>query len=236
MYVRGDANASYTPRNNNKRDAVFQHFCVENLLQPVPLNHKTYHHFQGAGVSDSSIDVLLFSSTTGDGTPAANQENLTQILCCKSDPRIFNSHHDAIISSFDISFCEAPSSEHSPVPSVENTRYKVIWNDDSLEAYSDLVSPVLADLRETWLDPTSPSSISILLQQTNNILSSAAKATQKCVDLGAQHKSKKMKIPENIQAASKILQKHNEDLTKLLEAPSCSSINVENAKLAVAKS
>ena len=61
MYIRGDANASVLPRQNNKRDDLFKYFTESNDLLATPLNHHTYHHFVNEGLSDSSIDVLLSS-------------------------------------------------------------------------------------------------------------------------------------------------------------------------------
>ena len=236
VYVRGDANASYIPRNHNKRDEIFQYFCVENSLEPVHLNHKTYHHFCGEGTSDSSIDVLLSSTLAGDGTPAPTREHLEEILCCKTDSRIFNSHHDAIISSFKTQYLEAPIHVDISAPAVENTRHRIIWDEEQLESYADLVSPVLADLRDTWLNNSCPSSISVLLQQTNNILTSAAKATQKVVDLSSHPKPLKKRIPSTIRIASKKLRFENSNLLKVVHDPLSTEAEVSNAKTSVAAS
>ena len=216
VYVRGDANASYVVRNANKRDGIFKYFCEENLLKPTLMEHKTYHHFMGGGQSDSSIDVLLTSSMSHDGTPALESETVLEILCSKSDPRISNSHHDAIISSFKNTFLESSTiDDNFDVPTIENTRHKIIWNPEALQNYSDLVSPVLTQLRDTWLNASSPSSISILLQQTNNILSSAAKSTQKVIELGSHPKPKKPRIPPAVKTAQKSLKRTKDVLAEV---------------------
>ena len=99
IYVKGDANACSSPRPNNKRDLVFHQFIQDNAFLPLCFNsHKTYHHFLGSGVSDSSIDVALSSTASSDGTPSASSEILLAVLCSKVKTRTFNSHHDAIIT------------------------------------------------------------------------------------------------------------------------------------------
>ena len=138
----------------------------------------------GFGISDSEIDVILSPVFGCDGTPAAAPESLIQILCCKEDPRVFGSHHDAIVSDFPLNYLETPPpAPTSDLPTVVNTRHKVIWAEESLQEYTDLITPVLTELRKLWLDSSSPTSLSVLLSQTNNVLTSAAKATQKVIDL-----------------------------------------------------
>ena len=58
VFVRGDCNSSQhnSPRYNN-----LAWFCTDLCLSRVSLNHNTYHHFLGGGVSNSELDVLLFS-------------------------------------------------------------------------------------------------------------------------------------------------------------------------------
>ena len=119
--IRGDANASFTVRNKNKRDEIFRNFCEENFLKSLPLKPHTYHHFMGEGISESSIDVLLSSSISCDGIPSPNDETLIKIMCCKEDSRIFNSHHDAILSSFETKYLESPIQDDIlDVPFMEN--------------------------------------------------------------------------------------------------------------------
>ena len=64
VFLRGDANASVTPRKGNKRDDLLAYFMDENKLYNVPTNHNTYHHFTNNGQSDSSIDVIMHSKFT----------------------------------------------------------------------------------------------------------------------------------------------------------------------------
>ena len=98
VYIRGDANASFSVRNSthcNKRDILFHHFVGDLNLHNVDLGHKTYHHFTGEGSSDSSIDVLLEPANN------INSEKVTGILCLKSNSNI-DSHHDIILSEVSI--------------------------------------------------------------------------------------------------------------------------------------
>ena len=184
IFIKGDANASFTPRENNKRDVFFKEFCQDNSLDSLFLdNHKTYHHFTGAGRSDSNIDVLLFSKFSPDGTPSPATEKLEGIICSKEHDCL-NSHHDAIISRVSLNHTDPPSNNSRPdVPTLQNERHKIVWSDDTIHQYQQLIQPVLLDLQDTWVNSSSPSSIAILLQQTNNVLTSAAKATQKVVYL-----------------------------------------------------
>ena len=79
-YIRGDANASPSPRKDNSRDKLFNFFLTSNKLKYLPTNHHTYHHFMNSGYSDSSIDVLLESETNSEGFPNNNNEVLIKIL------------------------------------------------------------------------------------------------------------------------------------------------------------
>ena len=59
LFVRGDANACFPARNQNKRGELFQYFVDENNFNSLPINHKSYHHFMNEGRSDSNIDVIM---------------------------------------------------------------------------------------------------------------------------------------------------------------------------------
>ena len=203
FYIRGDANAASIPRSKNKRDQLFSHFCQDNSLAQTCLDHPTYHHFLGDGRSDSSIDVLLSSSCSSDGIPNLNQDILSHIICSKQDT-IINSHHDAIVSSLSISPVDSETNDlPQKAPRLENNRHKILWEDCSDE-YSSLVSPVLSSLRETWSESPSATSTSIMLQMTSQILSSAAKATNRVHKLSSEPKAFQPKIDPEIASAMKI--------------------------------
>ena len=59
IFIRGDANSS---QSNQNRHALLTSFCQNHMFNRVTLGHNTYHHFMGAGKSDSELDVLLYSS------------------------------------------------------------------------------------------------------------------------------------------------------------------------------
>ena len=82
FYLKGDANASIKIREKSKkRDVLFKHF-IENLsLKHTIIDHHTYHHFVGGGLSDSTIDVLLRSA-------GKHSEKLDNVICVKENPDI----------------------------------------------------------------------------------------------------------------------------------------------------
>ena len=237
VYVKGDANASCPPRPNNRRDALFKLFCEDNNFLPLQLEHKTYHHFTGGGKSDSSIDVALSSTASADGVPSPAPEILLEILCCKEDTRVANSHHDVIISKIPLNFIDSPPSSDTTdsVPTIENNRHKVSWDEENLQNYCELIHPVLSNLQDTWLDSPSPSSLSILLQQTNTILSSAAKATQKTISLSKKNQAKKPAIPADISEAFINHKLTHDNLKEATSNPSSSPADIESARFKFSK-
>ena len=68
-------------------------------------------------------------------------------------------------------------------PKIPNNRQKVIWSDEGIGKYQDIVETQLSEIRKRWLDPLSPTSLSVLLYSTNNILNKAAIDTNKTVTL-----------------------------------------------------
>ena len=151
VYVRGDANSVLQCRKNNKRDKLFKHFCSDHSLEPLSLNHKTYHHFAGQGSSDSNIDVVLQSSISTNGTPVLQNEELREIICRNEDSRL-NSHHDVIITSLCLPHIQPDDPEPTTsVPRLVNTRHKIVWADDAIDDYAALVNPALEDLRSACL-------------------------------------------------------------------------------------
>ena len=198
IYVRGDAdaNASIHGRKNNTRDKLFKHFVEDQKLLNNEINHNTYHHFTGDGISDSSIDVLLESSPS-------QTEFVTKILCLKAESNI-DSHHDIIISR-----CAIPVSDATiplkPIeaPRVTNDRTKIIWSDGGIVQYASLLPPALSALRENWSDSSSPAEVEVLIEATNKILSSAAQHTNKTIHLGKTSSSKASVIPPEVKKTSK---------------------------------
>ena len=236
-YIRGDANASYIPRIASKRDLIFKHFYEDNYFTPLEMRHKTYHHFMGFGKSDSSIDVVLSSTVSSDGTPSSSTESLINILCSKEDARTCNSHHDAILSTFSLNFFESPEVTQCQAPTIQNQRHKIIWSEENLPAYCDLINPVLLELQSVWLDSSSQVSMAVLISQTNTVLSAAAKATQKVIDLSKTSKPKKTKISEELLTASSSVKSALLNFREVQnEANSDNDIDVARAELSAARS
>ena len=109
---------------------------------------------------------------------------------------------------------------------------KIVWDDNSLHLYQELIQPVLLDLQEAWLDSASPSSISILLQQTNNILISAAKSTQKVIHLKKPKKAKQKSIPRILLEASEHHTANHKELKHVITDPTSTDEQIDAAKLA----
>ena len=70
-----------------------------------------------------------------------------------------------------------------------------------------LVSPYLRQIREQYLDANSPSSMSVLLSLTNNILSKCATLTNKSRKLGIKMKAKPKSTPKPIKKAKDAMSK-----------------------------
>ena len=199
IFLRGDANAS---SSNLKRYPLFNHFCTSYNLKFVDINHKTYHHFMGQGISDSDLDVLLYSDHDNVG------EHLAHVRCGQVD-QIIDSHHDVLISA-----CTIPSSISSiinppfhPAPRIENGRHRVAWTDEGIAEYEMIVSKLLPGIRNRWLFSSSQVSTSMLLQSTNTLLSLAASLSNRIVSLAATKSVKSEKTPKHIRKAKNALSK-----------------------------
>jgi hypothetical protein len=83
----------------------------------------------------------------------------------------------------------ADQSQNITAPKLDNNRYKIIWTEESIEAYESLVSTHLSIIREQWL---------VLLETTNMILSQAALLLNKSVDLSTKANPKSNKIPSSV--------------------------------------
>ena len=133
IFIRGDANASLFPRDNNKRDALFMYFMDENKFANAPINHNTYHHFTNNGMSDSCIDVIIFSTVNSDGIPSNVTESVCKVICGKTNPTI-DSSHDALLTTFSLFFqaIPEPSSDNIEAPRVPLTRQIIIWSEHGI--------------------------------------------------------------------------------------------------------
>ena len=156
----------------------------------------------------------------------------TEVKCSKVDP-IIDSHHDIIFSHITLPFIGLEnhnSNEHLEAPRIENDRTKILWSEDGILEYQMLVSPVLSSLRENWSDVSSPSSLSVLLQTTNEILSTAAKSTNKHINLGETPKTKSSHIPREVKLAAKIQDKAHKHWLHVSEEPNSSDKEKADAK------
>ena len=109
-----------------------------------------------------------------------------------------NSHHDLILSSFPLIFEPVKSESIGLIqaPKLENTCVKVRWDDSGIDKYKLLVSKSLARLRAQADSDMSANAFSLLLTATNDILSSAAQASNKFTDLSRVSKARSTTHPD----------------------------------------
>ena len=208
VFIRGDFNVS---NKNIPRTNLLNYFCSEHMLNQVSIPHPTYHHFMGQGLSDSHLDKLLYSSFL------ENPESLEHVHCKLTDPLI-DSHHDIIISSFKLPIVVPPeaSNENVTAPTVENVREKIMWDDNGIEKYQNLVAPHLTRLQELWLDSPSKTSMSLLLESTNNLLSKCASLSNKTLQLSRSSKPSSSPVPLHIRQSKNFLLKMNSTLKQFV--------------------
>ena len=199
LYIRGDSNVNKKDKN---RTALFKKLCNDWNLVETKIGHPTYHHFTGNGSSDSQLDVLLRSKTAS--------ESLEEIYCKLENPLIL-SHHDALLSSFSLppSTPPPPDMDNPLAPRIENMRVRVHWGDAGIENYKSSIEENLARIRSNWLDSSSPSSFSVLLQTTNAFLDLCARKTNSSTKLCKKFGDKSTKKPTYlVQSERKLLKTH----------------------------
>ena len=220
IYIRGDANVN---PGNQSRAHLFQHFLERHHLSSLDLLHPTHHHFVGDGAFDVQLDVLLHT----DSTP--HPERLSSIICKLENPLV-GSHHDLILSTFALPIINSATQSDNLVkaPKIPNDRVKILWDDENIPQYQSLLGTSLSSLRQLWADSDSPTSISVLLQATNDALVSAAKATNKFTKLG-EHKKTKPDYHPDIKAAQSMLLQASSHLSSILLA------NSDNQEISAAR-
>ena len=223
LFLRGDANSN---PNNNARFSLFAHFSSIFSLTRVPLSHPTYHHFVGNGLFDSEIDVLLYQG------PELVVETLVKILC-KLDSPFIDSTHDVILSSCSLPNVPVPPPDARNVtaPRIVNDRVKIIWDDDGIEDYEALIGTSLRDIREQWGNPSSRSSISLLLSSTYACLSLAAISTNKSIPLGVLHNQRPQVCPSIRSKERATLKAKNLLDRTLLSSPSPEAVQSAQERL-----
>ena len=208
IYLRGDFNVNH---NNKKRNDLLNHFCSEHHLFQAFISKPTYHHFVGAGQSDSYLDRILFSGSV------RHQEVIKSIECKLTNPLV-DSHHDVLISEWLLSKEEDvdTSFENIVAPIAENDRQKVLWSDTGIQEYQNLVLPHLTRIQNLWLSSPSKTSISLLLESTTNILTSCAALTNRTIPLDKTSSPKPVSTPRPIRVSKNHLLKQNRKLLHAL--------------------
>ena len=225
IFIRGDANCN--PRNLH-RTSLLKHFCSKNKLTSIDFGHPSHHHFTGGGISDTQLDVLLYQQC------AAPPESLTNVVCSLEHPLV-DSAHDLIVSS-----CSIPPrksipqdiSENISAPRVNNDRVKIKWDDENLPFYQELLGDNLARLRDTWSDSNSTAAVSLLLQSTNDVLRTAATASNKTVQLGREYCPKPVE-DKDVSAAQATLLRLSRLVRNMSSSKTHSEAQLLDAKQAV---
>ena len=156
-----------------------QSFIINEELTEISINHPTYHHFTGNGASDSHLDRLFWHASDG------SCEKLHSVIC-KEDEPLVNSHHDVILSTW---FSPTVARElNDPklltAPRLENNRHRILWSDCGVESYQKIISSHLTRLQDLWLSSyPSKSSMSMLLESTNYVLTACVQAFNHSVPL-----------------------------------------------------
>ena len=199
LYIRGDGNVN---AKNGNRVILLEHFLRRFSLVKANIPHKTYHHFVGHGAFDSDIDVILTKAS------GQNPEVMSQILCKFEHPTIL-SHHDIILSEFSLLHKAEEHVEQVLVeaPRLTLRREKIYWTTEGIELYEAAVTSHLQRLRSNWLDPSSQTSMSILLDLTNKILTMTAESTNQAKAVGIKQTTRSVKTPKPIIKAQKLLTK-----------------------------
>ena len=118
----------------------------------------------------------------------------------------------------------------SRVPRISNDRVRIIWSEEGIANYQVAVGDNLTRLRNTWCQPSSPAMMSILLQSTYSVLSTAASSTNKAIPLGMSRAPKSTKYPEIEAAKRNLLEKHR-SLKSLLSSATPDLQSMQTAKI-----
>ena len=210
FFIRGDSNVNF---KNKPRLLQLTQIMERFGLLRVNIPHNTYHHFMGGGLYDSDIDVLLYSRQAGVN------EKVTSLHCIRDNPDML-SHHDIIISECTIPTAPIPPLDYNltTAPRLPNTRKKIVWSSEGVARYEELTGPALRALRDTWLNSSSTTFMSIALKMTNHVLTNTASATNKGVSLSSKQKPLSPCTPRPILNAASKLRLHH---SRWKKAPDC---------------
>ena len=135
-----------------------------------------------------------------------------------------------IVSSFILPVTKVDKTPKASAPRIKNDRLKIIWSEEGIAEYQIAVGDNLARLRNTWYQPSSPALMSILLQSTYSLLSSAASTTNRAIPLGVARAPKSRKNPKIEAAKRNLLEKHK--VLKILQLSATSDLlSLQAAKL-----
>ena len=228
FYLRGDFNVS---NSHIKRTQLLKHFSQDHSLVDLHIPHKTYHHFLGQGMSDSSLDRIMFSKSVN------KPETLLNIHCKLTDPLVA-SHHDLLVSSWtsDGQENEEQSSINVEAPILVNNRCRVVWSDEGIAEYQRIAGPHLLRIQELWLQNPTKTSLSLLLDSTNRILSSCAAFTNKTFPLDSSQKPRPSFTPKPVKQSQKALNKLNKELREAIKnsKPDAASLKLLHSKARIA--
>ena len=98
------------------------------------------------------------------------------------------------------------SSLNIRAPKLDNSRHKIIWSDQGIQKYQETIVPHLSRLQILWLS-TSPtkSSMQLLLQATNEALTTCARSSNHTIDLSLQITQKSKSIPRKVRLSARKL-------------------------------
>jgi hypothetical protein len=127
-----------------------------------------------------------------------------KIICGKENPLI-SSHHDLIISTFScFSVPYIPPPQAVTAPRVPNTRVRVLWDEEGLARYQELLSSSLPLLRTslyTNLPSQSKALASTLLECSNFALNRAAELSFKTIQLSRKPKPRNNQVDASVKDA-----------------------------------
>ena len=119
---------------------------------------------------------------------------------CRNDFPEVDSNHDVILFTISIPSGSAVPTQQSLLlaPKFHNSRHRILWAEEHIPEYQSLIRSRLCRIRETWYNPGSAASVSVLLNLTNLALSQSASTTNKHVPLNSKASPKALRIPKSV--------------------------------------
>jgi hypothetical protein len=116
------------------------------------------------------------------------------------------SHHDLLVSTCSIPPLQHDMSNNVIAPRIPNVRFTTKWSEEGVTEYSQVVTSLLPQIKDTWGSTLSTANISHLLSTTFAAMNLAAQATNKVTMLGNKYKKKHMSNTSATAAAMASLQ------------------------------